>query len=616
MRWAEAAVVFVAAAVGAVVVRAVVSGGGIDAGSGALGPLWACTLVALALAAWVAQARVADERRARLIVALLAGLGAGIVMLPLMAGLHGTDQPPFTIARGDMQFRAEYVTRFASTWQLDDYTFRGLDAFYPPGWFWLAGRAAHVLGVMPWRVIAPLTIATIGLALVVAYGLWRMALSPAAALSATIGSLLVLPAQVGPLMASQHTSTAWYSSYSCFVAITGVAWLAATLVAVRAAGGGSRRRLALLAVVGAVLALFYYLLFIILALVLAALALLGREGRTEALRRVAAVGGGIALLTAVFWVPLVAALLGGASSQGHYVTPEFYDVHFGLDGPAALSVLAAVAICALALTRRFVPSRAVAGVLVGTVLWQIASVASLEWFHNQLQPHRAVAMMWAAFGAAVPVAVDGRSWVDLSLRVPRRPAAAAGRSPHVRGWLALAACAAAVVATVVLGARQGTDLASGPLTAAAHKHVDLAGPAAMSRFITATTGRRPQQLTIVSGDHTLLATEPYWGFFPLRARYAHPEARLPQRVVVLRAAAACPDAACTTQALDGSRFGPIDALVLARVPPPGSGWRVRTEQDRFPTPLQVTITFRRGSFDPAAWATRDVGAYTVFAHRR
>src|SRR5262249_30643466 len=156
----------------------------------------------------------------------------------------------------------EYVTRFASSWHLQDYTFRGLHAFYPPAWFWVAGRTAHILGLHePWHIMKPFTILTIGAALFVAYLLWRMTLSPAGALTAAIGSSLVLSSQVGPL---KFATQAWYSPYSCFVAVTGAAWLAAAIVSLRMPARQAGWRLILLGVVGAALALCYYLLFLIL----------------------------------------------------------------------------------------------------------------------------------------------------------------------------------------------------------------------------------------------------------------------------------------------------------------------------------------------------------------
>src|SRR5947207_1194780 len=207
----------------------------------ALGPIWAAAMISLAVAAHLVQRRRLSAARLRLIVSALAGIAVGTAMTPLMAGLHGTDQPPNTIIGGDIAFHTEYVTRFAATWHLQDYTFRGLHAFYPPAWFWLAGRAADILGVTPWHIVKPFTIGTVGAALLLAYVLWRMTLSPAGALSAAIGSSLVLAAQVGPVT---FATQGWYSPHSCFVAVVGPAWLAATLRVVR--GGGARVNLVLL----------------------------------------------------------------------------------------------------------------------------------------------------------------------------------------------------------------------------------------------------------------------------------------------------------------------------------------------------------------------------------
>ena len=228
-------------------------------------------------------------------------------MAPLMAGLHGTPQPPFSVLRGDMTFRTEYVTRFASTWHLDDYTFGHLPAFYPPAWFWLAGRTAHVLGIEPWRIVKPFTIGTIGAALAVAYLLWRRVLTPAGALAAAIGSSLVLTRQIGSLGPPPTRRRAGTRRTRASSPSPG-----------RLAGGHAARRPRGRAR-GApgpcwcsparVLALCYYLLFIILALVLAVLARRAeRRAAAGARCGCSACCGGVAALTAVFWVPLVVSV--------------------------------------------------------------------------------------------------------------------------------------------------------------------------------------------------------------------------------------------------------------------------------------------------------------------
>lgn len=597
----EAAIVLAAFAAATVAVIAVVRAANVDARdevAPGIGPLWSAAMVLLAVGAVLVQRRAARPALSRTAVAVLAGVAGAVAMTPLMAGLHGTNQPLNTILGGDMAFRTEDVTRFASTWHLDDFTFRGLHAFYPPAWFWAAGRLAHALGIVPWHIVKPFTIGTVAAALLVAYALWRMVLSPAGALAAAIGASLVLSTQVGPV---RFSTLAWYEPYSCFVAVTGAAWVAAGLLAVRRGGWA---RLALLAVVGAVLALSYYLLFLILAVVLLALASAPAPARRAALGRALALLGAIAALTAVFWIPLAGAVLGGSASQGHFVSPHLLVVAIGLGGPAGLSVLAVVAAVLLLATWRAIPSQAVAGVIAGTIAYQLVSLATLVLSHNQLQPHRAATMLWATFGAAVPVALE-------CLSRSGAPVLVLAAAPLRRAAVAVAAVLA-IPAVFLLGAAQGTDLASGPFTRAAHLAPDLRQAAEISGYITRTARRPPQRLTIVTGGRQLLVTEPYFGFLPLRARYAHPKADVPQRVAVLRAAAACPTPACARRTLTRSRFGPIDALVLARTP---EGYRVDTQVDAFPDPRPVTILFRRGLLSPRDWDLRPFGAYTVFVRR-
>jgi galactan 5-O-arabinofuranosyltransferase len=567
-----------------------------------LGPLWAAAMLLIAIAAQVVQrlSLPAHVARARIGVAVLAGLTTGLVTMPLTAGLRGTDQPLNTILGGDMAFRTEYVTRFASTSRLDDYTFKGLHAFYPPAWFWVAGRAAHILGLHePWHIVKPFSIATIGAALLLAYVLWRMTLSPAGALSAAIGSSLVLDSQVGPL---KFATTAWYSPYACFVAVTGAAWLAATLASIRRPGKGAIGRLVFLAVVGAALALCYYLLFVILAVVLIVLALVPRLDRGRSAIRLGGVLGAIALLTAVFWIPLLKALAHGAASQGGFVRPDFLHVFVGIGRPEALAILTLVVIGALALTLVSPASQAVAGVLVGAVAYQLISLATLVFAHNQLQPHRAVTMMWATIGAALPVALEGFSIKEGLGRLLQPPL------PRVFATLA---AVVAVPAVFVLGSAQGSDLASGPFAREAHERPALGQTRAISDYITQRTGKPPDKLTIVAGDHALLVTEPYYGFLPLRARYAHPDAHLAQRIEVLRAAARCPGPKCTADTLEHSKFGHIGALVLARS---DGKLRIETEEDRFPEPVPIKIDFRPKQFGPGYWARRRIGGYVVLVH--
>jgi len=591
-RGAELAVALACAAAVAFAVHAAATGLHVRAGAdvtGAVGPVWAALMVGLALAGILLEHRRIAHLGRRMLVAALAGTATALAMAPLMAGLLGTRQPPFTILRGDMAFRTEAITRFAVTWHLQDYTFRGLHSFYPPAWFWVGGRLARWTGAVPWHVVKPLTIGTVGVALLLAFCLWRMVLAPGWALAAAIGSSLVLPIQTEAIA---HATEAWYSPYACLVAVGGPAWLAATWAALQS---GQRGRLALLAVVGAGLALTYDLLFVLLLAVLFGLAAALGRPRRLVLERAALLGVALAALTAVFWVPLVVAIAGGSAAQGHYVRPDFLRVTTGLSGPVALTVLVVAAVAVLGATFRRPASQAVAALLAGTVAYQVASVATLLLVHQQLQPHRAVTMLWATAGAAVPVGVAAaRRW--------------GGRDRRLLAGLAVVAAGA----TFALGAAQGTAQATGPYTRAAHAPVDLAPANAIAHDITAATGRPPQALTVASADLALLVTRPFHGFLALGARYAHPAAQVGRRIGVLRAAAACPDPACAARVLRATPFGPIDALVLVRG---RFGLGLRTERDGFPRPLPVVITFRPGLLDRAHWRRYDVGRYAVLVRR-
>src|ERR1700756_5832201 len=72
----------------------------------------------------------------------------------------------------DQQFRSEYLTRLTDSAALHDMTYIGLPPFYPPGWFWLGGRAAALTGTPAWEIYKPWAITSITIAVAVALVLW------------------------------------------------------------------------------------------------------------------------------------------------------------------------------------------------------------------------------------------------------------------------------------------------------------------------------------------------------------------------------------------------------------------------------------------------------------
>src|SRR6478752_5923217 len=72
----------------------------------------------------------------------------------------------------DQQFRTEYLTRLTDTAGPHDMTYYGLPPFYPPGWFWIGGRAAALTGTPAWEMFKPWAITSITIAVAVALVLW------------------------------------------------------------------------------------------------------------------------------------------------------------------------------------------------------------------------------------------------------------------------------------------------------------------------------------------------------------------------------------------------------------------------------------------------------------
>jgi hypothetical protein len=164
-----------------------------------------------------------------------------------------------------------------------------------------------------------------------------------------------------------------------------------------------------------------------------------------------------------------------------------------------------------------------------------------------------------------------------------------------------------------LGAVFAAPMFAGPLVLAAHPAFDPTTPDALDRAITAAAGAPARDLVVASADVALLAVKPYHGFVPWNVHYAHPRARVPERVQLLQQAAACPDAACFDRFLATSPFGRINAFVLRQ--DGGGPLLLGTQLPGFPRPQDVTIGFDRGLFDPAHWIATTAAGYAVFVAR-
>ena len=91
----------------------------------------------------------------------------------------------------DQQFRTEYLTRLTDSPALRDMTYIGLPPFYPPGWFWIGGRAAALTGTPAWEMYKPWAITSITIAVAVALVLWWRMIRFEYALIVTIATAAV-----------------------------------------------------------------------------------------------------------------------------------------------------------------------------------------------------------------------------------------------------------------------------------------------------------------------------------------------------------------------------------------------------------------------------------------
>ncbi len=98
----------------------------------------------------------------------------------------------------DQQFRTEYLTRLTDSPALHDMTYAGMPPFYPPGWFWIGGRAAALTGTPAWEMFKPWAITSIAIAVVLAMVLWSALIRFEYALIVTTATAAVTLAYSSP----------------------------------------------------------------------------------------------------------------------------------------------------------------------------------------------------------------------------------------------------------------------------------------------------------------------------------------------------------------------------------------------------------------------------------
>ncbi|MFZ0834611.1 MAG: arabinofuranosyltransferase, partial [Mycobacterium sp.] len=270
----------------------------------------------------------------------------------------------------DQQFRTEYLTRLTDTAALHDMTYFGLPPYYPPGWFWLGGRAAALTGTPAWEMFKPWAITSIAIAVVAAFVLWAKMIRFELALIVTTATAAV---------------TLAYSPAEPYAAVITVLLPPVLVLAWSGLRGGERSGgWAAVGAVGVFLgfsALFYTLLVAYSAftvVIMAALAAATSRSWAPVLR-LAVITGTAAVIALIGWLPyLLAAVKGSPAGSGtaqHYLPADGAQLWFPMLQFTILGALCMVGIIWLAV--RAGSSTRAAALAIGVLaiyLWALLSM--------------------------------------------------------------------------------------------------------------------------------------------------------------------------------------------------------------------------------------------------
>ncbi|MEU5880327.1 arabinofuranosyltransferase [Spirillospora sp. NPDC047279] len=145
--------------------------------------------VTVCLAAALVLGVAAIRWRGPVMVGIVAGLFASYVTFALRASLAGT---PFGFGgvHGDTGRITAMAVRYTRTWATND-GIVGTPSEYPPLFPYVVGKCAVLLDVPAWRLFGPAETLLVPAALVIGFMLWTRLVPPVAALTITVGQLVV-----------------------------------------------------------------------------------------------------------------------------------------------------------------------------------------------------------------------------------------------------------------------------------------------------------------------------------------------------------------------------------------------------------------------------------------
>ena len=538
---------------------------------------------------------------------------AGFTVVTLGMPLGATKLYLFGISV-DQQFRTEYLTRLTDSPALHDMTYAGLPPFYPPGWFWLGGRAAAFTGTPAWEMFKPWAITSIAIAVVLAFVLWSELIRFEYALAVTAATAAVTLAYSSP------------EPYSAIITMLIPPVLVLAWGGLRGSGrpGGHN---GWAAVIGTglflgVTATFYTLLLAYAAFtvtVLAAVAAVSRRS-VAPLLRLCVIGVVAAAVGALTWLPfLLRAARGpmsGTGSAQHYLPDDGAILNFPMLQFSLLGALCMLGTLWLVWRARS-SARATAlgiGVLslyAWSLLSMLATLAGTTLLSFRLQPTLTVLLAAAGVFGLIDVArtLGGR-------------------------WRHAIPVATAVGLIGAIGFSQDIPHVLTPDINVAYTDTDGNGqrgdrrpPGAEKYYpqvdeaIRAATGKPATETVVMTADYGFLALYPYYGFQGLTSHYANPLAQFDKRTAAIESWGKLKSPDEFAKALDALPWQAPTVFLMRRGGAAGSAntYTLRLAEDVYPNQPNVrryTVDLDAGLFAAPHFTVKTIGPFVLAIRNR
>jgi len=507
----------------------------------------------------------------------------------------------------DQQFRTEYLTRLTDSPALRDMTYAGMPPFYPPGWFWIGGRAAALTGTPAWETFKPWSITSIAIAVALAFVLWSQLIRFEYALAVTAATGAVTLAYSSP------------EPYSAVITVL----IPPVLVLAWSGLRGGQRSGGWAAMVGVgvflgVTAMSYTLLFgytaFAVALMALAAAAVGRSVGPILRVAVAAIVAGV--LAAITWLPyLMRAAHSPKSKAGvaqHYLPGDGAVLNFPMLQFSLLGALCMLGTVWLA-WRAWTSTRAAAlgiGVLAlyaWSLLSMVTTLAGTTLLSFRLQPTLTVLLSAAGvFG-----------FIDVTRAAAQR-------------WNARIIPAAATVGLIgAIGFSQDIPHVLRPDITVAYTDTDGNGqrgdrrPPSSEKYygqvdeaIRELTGKPRDETVVMTADYSFLSYYPYFGFQGLTSHYANPLAEFDKRAAAIESWGKLKNSGEFVKALDTMPWPPPTVFLMRRGGAAGSTntYTLRLAEDVYPNQPNVrryTVDLDAGLFGDKHFTVKNIGPFVL-----